>query len=329
MRRPRKDLPDKPNEGQSGAMPRGARVPGAGAWPSGLSAALVLALSALALSGCGGAASAATGTAGKKAPLAGAHPITVVASVFPLAQLISYIGGDDVHVIDLVSPGVQPQDLALRASQGELVRSAALVVDVGDGYQPQVESAALSAHNHLAVLPAISHQAQPYEFWLDPYLMAKAADVITASLVAADPSARRQFHNGNLDFQSVASSIESDFVNSLSQCQTAYFITSDDAFGRMASSFDLVDVPLSSAGATQALSAITMHNLPSVFGEDGVPSGAVDELARRAHISVQTLDPLELTPAGAGANESYFSLMEQDLSAMQNPLLCQNDDSFQ
>ena len=282
---------------------------------------------AAALTGCGSAAaspgSAPSPGTGHKAP-----PLEVAVSVYPLAQLVSYIGGPDVRVVDLAPPGVQPEGLRLSTGQEAEMRSAGLVVAVGDGYQPQVEAARKSDHHYLAVLPAVSGQAQPYEFWLDPYLMAKAAAALATALTAADPAGRQQFQNGSNDFQSVAASIESDFESTFTQCEDSYFVTADDAFGRMAASFDLVDVPVSTVGATKAISTLSVRNLPAVFSEVGVPSGPVEEVAHRAGVKVESLDPLELAPAPGTAAETYFASMEQDLTDMEGPLACDTSNNF-
>jgi len=252
----------------------------------------------------------------------------VVASAFPLAQLVSYIGRPDVVVTDLTPPGAQPRGLSLSAPQQAMVRSAPLVIDVGDGYQPEVEAAAARARRHLSVLPAISNKARPYEFWLDPYMMAQAATAITASLTAADPAARRQFANGDLDFQSLASSIASDYVSSLSQCPTLELVTANNAFGRMAASFQLDDLPVSTAGVGKAVAFVGQYSLPAVFSEVGVQSEALHEVARLAGVHVVALDPMEVTPARASANQSYFAIMEANLTALEGPLACGSSESI-
>ena len=120
------------------------------------------------LAGCGGAPArtaparaAPAGTEPARTAQPRRAPIEVVVSVFPLAQLTSYVGGTAVHVVDLAPPGTQPQDLSLSAAEREEIEHAAVVIDVGDGYQPEVESAASSARRHLSVLPAVSKQAEP------------------------------------------------------------------------------------------------------------------------------------------------------------------------
>ena len=286
--------------------------------------ASALVATAAALAGCGSAAS--TGSPPGH-PLQG-RPLQVAVSVYPLAQLVSYIGAGDVHVVDLAPPGTQPRGLALGPAQRAVMRSAGLVIAVGDGYQPQVEAAAKSAHRYLAVLPAVSRQAQPYEFWLDPYLMAKAAPVIAGALTVADPEGRQQFQSGSLDFQSVAASIESDFESTFTQCQDSYFVTADDAFGRMAAAFDLFDVPVTSAGVNYAVNTLSVRNLASVFSEVGVPLGSLRQVALLAHVSVKSLDPMELAPALGASGPSYFAVMEKDLTAMEGPLDCDTTDNY-
>jgi zinc transport system substrate-binding protein len=250
-------------------------------------------------------------------------PVAVVTSAYALAQLTSYIGGKAVHVVDLAPAAAQPQDLALTASGRAAIGRAALVIDVGDGYQRQVESAARSARRHLSLLPAVSKQAQPFEFWLNPYLMAKAAVLIAKELTVVDPAGRTEFADGSRNFQSVAVSIESDFVNTFTDCTRNQFVTSDGAFQRLAASFGLVDVAVNTTGIKKTTAFVRQYSLPTVFSEVGVPSGQVQEVARSAGASIASLNPLELAPSLDGpAPLSYFAVMEYDLTALEGPLAC-------
>ncbi len=210
-----------------------------------------------------------------------------------------------------------------------MVRSASLVVDVGDGYQPGVEAVFRSAHRHLSLLPDLSATAQPYEFWLDPSLMGRAATVVAGALSAADAGAKAQFENGARDFQSVVGSIESDLESTFSGCTRSVFVTSDDAFGRFAASYDLTDVAVSADGVAKAAAVVTAGSLPDVFAEVGVPTQSVDKVARAAGVGVKSLDPMEVVPAGHGAAPlGYFSVMEEDLTALEVPLACDTSDNY-
>jgi zinc transport system substrate-binding protein len=246
-----------------------------------------------------------------------------VTSAFALAQLTSYIGGKAIQVVNLAPPGVQPHGLHLTPAGRAAIGRSALVIDVGDGYQPQVEAAAGSARRHLPVLPELSKQAQPFEFWLDPYLMAKAAVLVADALVAVDRAGRRAFENGSRNFQSVAVSIESDFESTFTGCTRNEFVTSDGAFQRLAASFNLIDVAVDTTGVKKSTDIVRRYSLPAVFSEVGVPSGLVQQVARSARARVASLNPLEVTPSTGGpAPLSYFSVMEYDLTALENPLAC-------
>jgi zinc transport system substrate-binding protein len=247
----------------------------------------------------------------------------VVASAYALAQLTSYIAGKDVHVVDLAPPGAQPEGLRLTPSGRATIGRAALVIDVGDGYQPEVEAAAKTARHHLSVLPEVSKQAQPFEFWLDPFLMSKAAALIAKELIIVDPAGRRTFEDGSRNFQSVAVSIESDFESTFSDCTRTEFVTADGAFERLAASFDLMDVSVDATGVKKAADIVRQDSLPTVFSETGVPSASLQQVARSTGARVASLNPLELAPAAGGpAPLSYFAVMEYDLTALEGPLAC-------
>ncbi|HUB72239.1 MAG TPA: metal ABC transporter substrate-binding protein [Acidimicrobiales bacterium] len=265
------------------------------------------------------------------APPSQAHPLVVAASAYPLAQLIGYIGGTDVRVVDLAPPGAQPEGLALNEAQRAEIASAGLVVDVGDGYQPEVEAAAKSARHQIALLPAVSRNGRPYQFWLDPYLMSKAAIAVAAAMSQADPAAAHEFGDGSRDMQSVASSLASDFESTFTQCQDSYFVTADDAFGAMATSFGLVDVPVGTQGVSGAAAVISQRGLTAVFSEVGASpatSGLLEQVAHKAGVKIVKLNPMELAPAPGVNPQSYFAQMEDDLTAMEGPLECDTADNF-
>ncbi|HET9060953.1 MAG TPA: metal ABC transporter substrate-binding protein [Acidimicrobiales bacterium] len=256
------------------------------------------------------------------------HQLQIVASAYPLAQLAQYLGGKYVQVTDLAPAVVQPQAMALSSRQATLVHHAGLVVVVGDGYQPAVEDAAAHARLHIALLPAVSAQALPYEFWLDPTLMGTAAKVLAASMSKADPAGANQFGNGARDMESVTSSLSSDLQSNLANCAKKDFVTEDGAFGRMAAAFGLHDVAISSAGASKAAALVRRQNLPVVFAEAGTGNGDVEQVAAMTGAGVKTLDPMEVAPPPGTRPMSYFAVMEEDLSYLQAGLSCDTSANF-
>jgi ABC-type Zn uptake system ZnuABC Zn-binding protein ZnuA len=232
-----------------------------------------------------------------------------------------------VQVADLAPPRAQPQGLRLGTAQRREIGQAGLLIEVGDGYQPQVEQA--SAKLRLALLPALSAQPYPYEFWLDPTLAGRAATLVANALTRADPAGRAQFQNGARDFQALVSSLNADYESSLSTCSGDRFVTSDDAFGRLAATYNLVEVAVSTSGERATAALVTKDRVPVVFSEVGVATGPVERAAQAAGVPVKSLDPLEVAPSPTEDRPAtYFDVMENDLTALEGALACDTTSNY-
>lgn len=253
--------------------------------------------------------------------------LTVVTSLYPLAQAVSEVGAAQVRVVDLARPDVDPRTMSLSPAERREVRQAALVVDIGDGFQPAVESAAKGARRTLSLLPALGG-TNPY-IWLDPAVMEKAAAVIRNALTRAEPAAKPVFATGAEDLVAEASSLDIDFQSSLADCPDSTFVTSDDAFARMAAQYGLRDQAVgttsqpNAAQIKQASSAITASHSSAIFSEPYVNDLVISAAAQAAGVKVRTLNTLETPPASGGRTEvSYSNLMEVDLNTLTGALHC-------
>ena len=96
---------------------------------------------------------------------------TVVASFYPLAFAAEQVGGEAVSVENLTPPGAEPHDLEVSPSDVSEIKSADLVLLLGHGFQPQLEDAAGSGPEVVALLdtPALDlHPDGDPHVWLDP-----------------------------------------------------------------------------------------------------------------------------------------------------------------
>jgi len=82
------------------------------------------ALAGLALTGCRKEAPSTAAAAGK---------VRVVATIFPLADVVAQVGGDDVAVTMLLPPGQTPHDYEPKPQQAEEIAAARMMVMVGLG----------------------------------------------------------------------------------------------------------------------------------------------------------------------------------------------------
>ena len=67
--------------------------------------------------------------------------IVVSASLFPVAEIVTQVGGDAVQVVTLTPPGSDAHDVELTARQAERLAESDVVFHLGDDFQPGIQKA--------------------------------------------------------------------------------------------------------------------------------------------------------------------------------------------
>src|SRR3954463_12710417 len=115
---------------------------------------------------------------------------TTVAAFFPLAATARALAGSSVTVRDLTPPGVEPHDLGLTTEDMDAILDARLVVLMGRGFQPAIESGAdRRSGPTLRVLDRLHTGDNPH-VWLDPVRMRRVVGTIAPALERAVPAGR-------------------------------------------------------------------------------------------------------------------------------------------
>lgn len=254
----------------------------------------------------------------------------MVAAFYPLAYAAEQVGAG-IQVSNLTPPGAEPHDLELTPRDVGRVRAAALVVYVGDGFQPSVEKAVegregpnLDVLRGSDLLPAASRGGAPDpHIWLDPIRYAAVARRIARAL--GDPGAAdalvRRLH-----------ALDARFRHGLERCARRELITSHAAFGYLAARYGLEQVPLVGLSPEaepgpkeleRLVGEVRVTGATTVFSETLGSTALADTVARESGTKTATLDPLEgLTPAEVDAGADYFSVMQANLAALRKALGC-------
>lgn len=284
----------------------------------------------------------------------------VVTAVYPLAWAVERLGGDAVDVVDLTPPGTEPHDLELAPTQVEAIGAADLVIVLGRGFQPAVEEAAAERDGAtLAVLDALGigadgdtveahehgdehadehghehadeHGAIDPHVWLDPVLMVDVVDAIAeqlAPLVDADVLATaRTALIADLE------QVDADFSAGLASCEQRQIVTSHDAFGRLATRYDLETVPIAGLSPdaepspdrlAELADLVEESGVTTIFAETLVSPEIAETLADEAGgLEVAVLNPIEgRTPDEIDAGVDFLDLLRADLAALQAGLGC-------
>ena len=261
--------------------------------------------------------------------------LRVVASFFPLAQVVERVGGEDVVVENLTPAGAEPHDLELKPSQVDTIEDAALVVYIGRSFQPAVEQAAKRAQRRLDVMNPLPQGARADDphLWLDPTLMTVIVDRVEKELAAIDDSRAGDFSNRADAFRDELRRLDEEFDASLGTCERRVLVTAHDAFGYLARRYELEnhavsglspDAEPSPARLAELVSLVRSEGVTTVFYEALVSPRVAETLARDAGVATDVLDPIEgvsedAPPQGA----TYVAAMRANLVALQKALSCQ------
>ena len=303
-----------------------------------VSAATALGLGAVTLTACG--SGSGNETDGK---------VNVVASFYPLQFLAQQIGGEHVEVESLTKAGTEPHDLELSPQQTGRLSEADLVVYL-KGLQPAVdEGVQQSGAEHVAEATTFTslkkhgkdvhgdehghdhsstggEQGADPHVWLDPVRYAQIARGVGKELAAADPGHKAEYKANTRALVKRLGALDQDFKAGLRKKKTDTFITTHAAFGYLAERYGLHEAAVSGIDPDSEPSGARMKELhkiakadrvDTVFFESGASNRTARTLASDLNLKTGVLSPLE---GVKDPSEDYFSVMHQNLNALQTAL---------
>ena len=273
---------------------------------------------------CGSLVVCAVGCGGGSA--ASPSKETVVASFYPLAYAAEAVGNGGVDVENLTPAGAEPHDLEVSPQDVAAIREAALVLLLGDGFQPQLEDAAGTGKEVLRLLdtPGLDlHPDGDPHVWLDPLRYAKIVWRIGQALQRPDAAARLQARLRDLD---------GEYRTGLAHCARHEIVTSHEAFGYLAERYGLEQVAITGlspevepepAKLQQVVELVRERGVTTIYFETLVSPRIAETVARETGAKTAVLNPIEgLTKNEISQGENYFSLMRTNLRTLREGLGC-------
>lgn len=251
---------------------------------------------------------------------------TVVASFYPLAFAAEQVGGEAVSVENLTPPGAEPHDLEVSPSDVSKIKSADLVLLLGQGFQPQLEDAAGSGPDVVALLdtPALDlHPDGDPHVWLDPirYMMIveRLGEVLRRPAAASRLLVRLR-------------KLDREYRRGLADCPRREIVTSHEAFAYLTERYGLHQIAVTGLNpeaepTPQALEetvdVVRASHATTVYFERLVSPRLAETVARETGTKTAVLDPIEgLTDTEKNEGADYFTLMRTNLRALQTGLGC-------
>ena len=288
------------------------------------------------------------------APTCFGEKLPVVASIFPLADMIQQVGGEHVDVIFVLPAGASPHTFEPKPSLVKKISSARIFFMVGVGLEfwaqkfISLSKAALKAvvlSNEVPLIYTTGHfddhqkhhgekndsdvrlnVANPH-IWLDPVIAKSMVNTIIAALSEVDNRHLTYYNQQGqmyLDELDKLDGLINATVESFRIKKYVSFHTSWDYFARQ---YDLQSVGVIEAAPGRnptpvriknIVASIKKHNIKAVFAEPQLNSRAAEVIAKEANVKLLMLDPMG-GPKIKGRN-SYIDLMRYNLNVFKEAL---------
>jgi zinc transport system substrate-binding protein len=297
--------------------------------------AVVLALAVT--NACGGAGAVGLAwAAGGPGSASAAGAARVVASIFPLGDIASAIGGDAVTVDVLVPAGATPHGFEPTPAQAEMLARTDLLLIVGLGIDPWAQTSASAGGNpglsQLVFAETIDPKTLPAgvgadpHIWLDPVLARQFAAALTARLQALRPAEADSIGRRGERYDAQLVALDAEYRDRLSRVTHRKFVAQHAAFGYIAARYGLEQTAIFDAqmhepgpeAMEEVIRLVRDQGVRAIFMEPQMPPASIAWLKEQVTVPIGRLDPTG-NPTLAGY-DSYLSLMRSNLDELTRGL---------
>lgn len=278
--------------------------------------------------------------------------ISVVASFYPLFDLVSKIGKERVDVINLTPYGVDPHEFEPSLKDVSRLQKADLFLYNGAGLDPWAEKKEKELQEKGVVVLNMSsffslhehddhdhhehdndhhHQEDPH-IWLDPLIMREITNIVLDNLINLDPLGEEYYRKNAEEIILLFEELDKKYQNNLSDCRLNKIIISHASLGYLAKRYNFEMISISGISPIEEPSAKKMADITDmvkkekinyIFFETTVPSNLAKIIAEETGAGVLVFNPVaSLAKNEIEKGEDYFSVMEGNLTKIKTALEC-------
>jgi len=186
----------------------------------------------------------------------GEASLKVVATIFPLADMVRQIGGEDVEVATLLPPGASPHTFEPTPAQIRDVANARIFVEVGAGldtWAAKLRAAQTGTMTVVTVtagvplLNAVEHGGNAAggdpHVWLDPILVRDhMVPTILSALSRAAPGQAASLERRAMEFSTALTRLDDEIRNTLAAATHRRYIAFHPAWRYFGQRYDLEEI---------------------------------------------------------------------------------------
>jgi len=269
---------------------------------------------------------------------------TVVTSFYPLYFFAQTIGGEKIRVVNMTPAGVEPHEYEPTPQDiATIERSKLLVLNGGnlevwsDDIRKHIDptkTAILIAGENLTTQTVVQDGKKLTDphVWLSPQFAKQQVEKILAGIAGIDPENKNYYEQHAAALLRELGALDQEYRTGLELCTRKDFVTSHTAFGYIAETYGLTQVPIAGLSpdvepSAQELAAIVQfvraQDIRAIFFESLVSPRLAQTIANETGATTMILDPLEgLTDSDVAAGKNYFTVMRDNLTNLRIALEC-------
>ncbi len=279
--------------------------------------------------------------------------VPVIASIFPVADMVKQVGGMYVDVTTVIPSGASPHTYEPRPSLLKKISKARIFFMIGAGLElwagnfvrlsnnqlvtvklsEGIPLIKLSKHNHGDFDPRHgakdigSDIANPH-IWLDPNIAKLMVNKIISVLCKIDNKNMKYYEKRGLAYLDKLDELHGLISSRVEKFKTRKYVCFHPAWDYFARRYALESVGVIEAAPgrhptprniKKIVSLIKQYHIRAVFAEPQLNPKVAEVIAREADVKVLLLDPMG-GPNIKGRN-SYFDLMKYNLKVFQEAML--------
>lgn len=286
----------------------------------------------------------------------------VSTSLYPIAEIVQRVGGENVEVVNLTPPGTDAHDVELTAKQAQRLEQSDVVFFFGDNFQPSVEKAieALGDVPRVDLFDSVEllsaslgsfgvethddehgHAEDEHDphVWLDPANMIAMTKTVASTLSQLQPENAREISTNSTEYIAELTELGNLLDTEIglvpgkmwSRCDDVNFYTAHQGFRYLAERAGLNLVPIAGINPDEQVSAQYLESLSdglkgkdvTIFYESLISSSAAQALATSLKVKTDVLNPVEgLTQKEVDAGVTYISAQRDNIQKIAKGLRC-------
>ncbi|MGA7143958.1 MAG: metal ABC transporter substrate-binding protein [Desulfobacterales bacterium] len=283
-----------------------------------------------------------------------AEKIPVIASIYPVADMVRQVGGDHVTVTCVLPPGASPHTFEPKPSLVRAFSTARIFFMIGAGLEfwagkfikqagPTLMTVVLSRGVHLIVLTKHGHENHPHKkevltlrnepvvanphIWLDPVIAKSMVDKITAALCKVDPAHRPYYNQRSRNYLKALDRLDHLIAATTAGFKNKKFVAFHASWDYFARRYGLEPAGVIEAAPGRnptpvqiknIIAAIRQYHIRAVFAEPQLNPRAAEIIAKEARVRVLLLDPIGGPEQPYG--NTYVDLMTHDLNILKEAM---------